>query len=44
MGVVFWCGSYFLAQTDYIHMFVSIACSIWLAGAGRRALPHSQAR
>ena len=34
MGVVFWCGSYFLAQMDYINMFVSIACSIWIAGAG----------
>ncbi len=34
MGVIFWCGSYFLAQMDYIYMFVSIACSIWIAGAG----------
>ena len=34
MGVLFWCGSYFLAQMDYINMFVSIACSIWIAGAG----------
>jgi Na+/proline symporter len=34
MGVIFWCGSYFLAQMDYINMFVSIACSIWIAGAG----------
>ena len=34
VGVIFWCGSYFLAQMDYINMFVTIACSLWVAGAG----------
>ena len=34
IGVLFWCGSYFLSQMDYINMFVTIACSIWVAGAG----------
>ena len=31
---LFWCGSYFLAQLDYLSMFVSIMTSIWVAGAG----------
>lgn len=36
LGVVvfFFCGSLFMAQLDYISMFISITTSIWLGGAG----------
>ena len=34
IGIFFWCGSYFFAQLDYINMFVTVMCSIWMAGAG----------
>ncbi len=34
IGVFFWCGSYFFAQLDFINMFVTVMCSIWIAGAG----------
>ena len=34
VGVVFWCGSMFFVQMDYINMFVTIVCSVWIAGAG----------
>ena len=34
IGVLFWCGSSFFAQLDYISMFVTIFTSLWVAGAG----------
>ena len=34
VGVFFWFGSVFFSQIDYINMFVTIMCSIWMAGAG----------
>lgn len=34
VGACFWIGSYYLAQMDYISMFVTIVCSLWVAGAG----------
>ncbi len=30
----FFCGSLFMAQMDYLQMFISVTCSIWLGGAG----------
>ena len=34
IGVVFFCGSYFMAQLDYIQLFITIMTSIWLGGCG----------
>ena len=34
IGILFWCGSSFFAQLDYISMFVTIFTSLWVAGAG----------
>lgn len=34
IGVFFFCGSSFMAQLDYINLFVAICCSIWCGGAG----------
>ena len=34
VGVLFWFGSYAFRQLDYINMFVTIAVSLWTAGAG----------
>jgi hypothetical protein len=32
--VFFFLGSYFMAQLDYINLFVTIVCSLWLGGCG----------
>lgn len=34
VAVFFFCGSLFMAQLDYINLFVVITSSIWLGGAG----------
>ncbi len=34
VGIFFFCGSFFMAQLDYINLFVTIICSMWLGGAG----------
>lgn len=34
IGVFFFFGSYFMAQLDYIQLFVTIMCSMWLGGCG----------
>ena len=34
IGVFFLCASYFMAQLDYIQLFVTIMISIWLGGCG----------
>ncbi len=34
IGVFFLCGSYFMKQLDYIQMFVTLACAMWVSGAG----------
>lgn len=34
VGVFFICGSSFMSQLDYIQLFVTIACSIWMGGCG----------
>ena len=34
IGVFFLAGSYFMKQLDYIQMFVTLACSMWVSGAG----------
>ena len=34
IGIFFFCGSYFMAQLDYINLFVTIMCSLWLGGCG----------
>jgi Na+/proline symporter len=34
VGVFFFFGSSFMAQLDYINLFVTIMCSMWLGGAG----------
>lgn len=34
IGVFFFCGSFFMAQLDYISLFVTIMCSMWLGGCG----------
>ena len=34
VGVLFFCGSFFMAQLDYINLFCIIMTSIWLGGAG----------
>ena len=34
IGICFFCGSFFMAQLDYINLFCIITTSIWLGGAG----------
>jgi Na+/proline symporter len=34
IGIFFFCGSYFMAQLDYINLFVTIMCALWLGGCG----------
>lgn len=34
VGAIFFCGSYFMAQLDYIQLFVTIVISMWLGGCG----------
>ena len=34
IGIMFFCGSFFMAQLDYINLFCIITTSIWLGGAG----------
>jgi hypothetical protein len=34
IGVFFLCGSYYMKQLDYIQMFVTLACAMWVGGAG----------
>jgi Na+/proline symporter len=34
IGFFFFCGSYFMAQLDYIQLFITMMCSIWLGGCG----------
>ena len=34
VGLVFLAGSYFMSQLDYIQLFVTIMCSMWLGGCG----------
>lgn len=34
VGVIFFFGSYYMRQMDYINLFVTIVCSIWMGGCG----------
>ncbi len=34
IGVFFFCGSFFMAQLDYINMFVTLMCIMWQGGCG----------
>ncbi len=34
VGVIFLIGSSFMSQLDYINLFVTIVCSMWLGGCG----------
>ena len=34
IGIFFFCGSYFMSQLDYIQLFVTLMCSMWLGGCG----------
>ena len=34
IGVFFFCGSFFMAQMDYISLYVSMVCSFWMGGCG----------
>ncbi|MBO4513577.1 MAG: hypothetical protein J5746_12505 [Victivallales bacterium] len=34
VGVIFICGSSFMSQMDYISLFVSMVCSLWMGGCG----------
>lgn len=34
IGAFFFCGSFFMAQLDYINLFVTIMCAMWLGGCG----------
>ncbi len=34
IGIFFFCGSYFMAQLDYIQLFVTLMTSMWMGGAG----------
>ncbi len=34
IGVIFFIGSYFMAQLDYIQLFVTLMTSMWLGGCG----------
>lgn len=34
IGVFFFCGSIFMAQLDYINLFVTLMCTMWMGGCG----------
>ena len=34
IGIFFFCGSFFMAQLDYIQLFVTLMCTMWLGGCG----------
>lgn len=34
IGVFFLCGSFFMAQLDYINLFVTLMCNMWMGGCG----------
>ena len=34
VGIIFLCGSFFMAQLDYIKLFVTVVCSMWMGGCG----------
>lgn len=34
IGVFFFCGSFFMAQLDYINLFVTLMTSMWMGGCG----------
>ena len=34
IGVFFFIGSFFMAQLDYINLFVTLMCTMWLGGCG----------
>ena len=34
IGVFFFFGSFFMAQLDYINLFVTLMCTMWLGGCG----------
>ena len=34
VGVFFLCGSFFMSQLDYINLFVTLMCMMWLGGCG----------
>ncbi len=34
VGIFFFLGSFFMAQLDYINLFIMMMCSVWLGGAG----------
>jgi solute:Na+ symporter, SSS family len=34
IGIFFFCGSMFMAQLDYINLFVTLMCTMWLGGCG----------
>ena len=34
VGVFFLCGSFFMAQLDYIQLFITLMCAMWLGGCG----------
>jgi Na+/proline symporter len=34
IGVFFFCGSFFMVQLDYIRLFVTLMCTMWLGGCG----------
>jgi len=34
IGIFFFCGSFFMAQLDYINLFVTLMCTMWLGGCG----------
>ncbi len=34
IGIFFFCGSYFMAQLDYIQLFVTLMTAMWMGGCG----------
>ena len=34
IGIFFFCGSFFMAQLDYINLFVTLMCTMWMGGCG----------
>ena len=34
VGIFFLCGSFFMSQLDYINLFVTLMCMMWLGGCG----------
>lgn len=34
IGIFFFCGSFFMAQLDYISLFVTLMCTMWMGGCG----------